>query len=165
MHIDKIHVTPESGSADATVPSNSYLDGAGLTSSGVSTGLAGATMVVAYAPGFLASLGLPLGFVVPAEGGQSDPGLMLPAVFLFGLLGFGLGTLNLVLGLRKKARCRKLSERAHQVLCHDGQCREMLTEMGFPVDDHPHTHDEGHSHEHAQAHVHEHASPSQAQAG
>jgi hypothetical protein len=129
-------------------------------------------MVIAYAPGFLASIALPLGFTVAdtqraVEVAQN----LLPASLIFGLVGFGLGTYNLIQGLRKRKRYHDLSHRAEEVLFANAGTRAMLaaegihppapaagTPIGPVTDDH-------HSvpHEHAGEH-HEHQSPSGAHA-
>lgn len=157
MHNGRIHVTPETG---GTVPSSATTDGASLTASGVSTGLVGAQMVIAYAPGFLAWIGAPLGFAVEdtqraAEAAQS----LLPASLIFGLVGFGLGTYNLIQGLRKRKQFHDLSHQAEQLLFANAETRAMLLAHGIQppapsggmaggtiaAGGHGHDHDHGHS--------------------
>lgn len=163
MHQDKLHVTPETGD---TVPSSATTDGASLTSSGISTGLVGAQMVVAYAPGFLASIAVPLGFAVEDAQRVSDAAqALLPASLIFGLVGFGLGTFNLIQGMRKKKRYHDLSGKAAELLFANPETRAMLAAEGIHPD--PETPGEphvGHDHDHDHNHVHEHPSPGKAQA-
>ncbi|HSN88165.1 MAG TPA: hypothetical protein VL025_15510, partial [Thermoanaerobaculia bacterium] len=115
-----------------TVPSDATTDGASLTSSGISTGLVGAQMVIAYAPGFLASLAVPLGFTVEDAQRASDAAQsLLPAALIFGLVGFGLGTYNLIQGIRKKKRYHDLSHKAEQLLFANAETRAMLAAAGI----------------------------------
>lgn len=174
MHEGRVHVTPETGTSGAFVPSNTYLDTASLTSSGVSTGLMGAGLIAYIAPGFLAFMGLPFG--VADTAGALGPVCNRPvmiAAFLFGLLGLGLGTINLVLGLRLRARCHNLSERGEKILFAHADTRKMLLDAGVPlrdtdgpakfaassVPDVPHDHDD-HDHEAPEPpHEREHRNP------
>lgn len=164
MHEGRLHVTPETGTSGAFVPSNTYLDSASLTSSGVSTGLMGAGLVAYIAPGLLASLGLPAGIAASTQalGPVCDSPVMI-AAFLFGLLGLGLGTLNLVIGLRLRARCHDVSEQGEKILLAYGDTRKMLTDLGVPLRDTDgpvrfasfgggagHSHEEEHEHPHEQ---------------
>lgn len=173
MHKGWIHVTPETGDA---VPSSATTDGASLTSSGVSTGLVGAQMVVAYAPGFLASVAVPLGYSVDQVQQISDAAqTLLPASLIFGLVGFGLGTYNLINGLRKKKRYHELSHKVEELLLADPSARAVLAAAGIEVPaagthtDHQHepgghSHEHTHEHGHVHEHVHEHQGPGKAQA-
>lgn len=161
MHKGWIHVTPED---EDTVPSSATTDGASLTSSGVSTGLIGAQMVVAYAPGLLASIAVPLGYSPDEVRQISDAAQsLLPAALIFGLVGFGLGTYNLINGLRKKKRYHDLSHRAEELLLADPSARALLAAAGIEVPaagtypGHQHEPGGGHTHEHGQEHGHEHA--------
>ncbi|HEX2644539.1 MAG TPA: hypothetical protein VHU81_16195 [Thermoanaerobaculia bacterium] len=190
MHEGRLHVTPETGTTGTFVPSSTYLDSASLTSSGVSTGLMGAGLVAYIAPGFLASMGLPFGMAegAAAIGPVCDRPLII-AAFLFSLLGLGLGTLNLVLGLRMRARCHNVSEQGEKVLLAYGDTRKMLVGLGVPLRDKDgpvrfssldgtpggHTHGEGpaptpveeHEHGHEEEHEHprERPNPNNAPAG
>ncbi len=177
MHKGWIHVTPETGD---TVPSSATTDGASLTASGVSTGLVGAQMVVAYAPGFLASIAVPLGYSVEDAKQISDAAqALLPASLIFGLVGFGLGTYNLINGLRKKKRYHDLSHRVEELLQADPSSRALLLAAGLqppastgtpgdPVTEPGHPHEHEHEHgpgpEQEHGHAHEHKSPGQAHA-
>jgi hypothetical protein len=159
MHEGRVHVTPETGTSGTFVPSNTYLDTASLTSSGVSTGLMGAGLVAYIAPGFLASMGLPSGMMEAAA---------------VGLLGVGLGTINLVLGLRLRARCHDLSERGEKILFAHADTRKLMLDAGVPLrktdgpakfaassvpEELPHDHDD-HDHEEPEPpHEHEHPNP------
>lgn len=168
MHKGWIHVTPETGD---TVPSSATTDGASLTSSGISTGLVGAQMVVAYAPGFLASIAVPLGYSVDDVQRISDAAQsLLPASLIFGLVGFGLGTYNLINGLRKKKRYHDLSHKVEELLLADKSAQSVLAAAGIqapapstgtagaPAGGHTHDHS-GHDHS-----GHEHPSPGPAPA-
>lgn len=174
MHNGRIHVTPETGD---TVPSSATTDGASLTASGVSTGLVGAQMVVAFAPGFLASIAAPLGFAVEdtqriADAAQS----LLPASLIFGLVGFGLGTYNLIQGLRKRKQFHDLSHKAEQLLFANAETRAMLVAQGIQppapgggmaggtIAGGGPGHDHGHDHGQDHGHVHEHSGPGKAPA-
>lgn len=162
MHKGWIHVTPETGD---TVPSSATTDGASLTSSGISTGLVGAQMVVAYAPGFLASIAVPLGYSADDVQRLSDAAQsLLPASLIFGLVGFGLGTYNLINGLRKKKRYHDLSHKVEELLLADKSALPVLAAAGIqpPAESATssgpaggHVHEPGHEH----GHVHEGPAP------
>jgi hypothetical protein len=119
-------------------------------------------------------MGLPSGMMEAAAVGPVCNRPVMIAAFLFGLLGVGLGTINLVLGLRLRARCHDLSERGEKILFAHADTRKLMLDAGVPLrktdgpakfaassvpEELPHDHDD-HDHEEPEPpHEHEHPNP------